>query len=121
VKRKLPEELNRLLKGVRGKRACIVADHIARHGSVTTDELRDEYGYGHPPRAKQDLQEQGIPIETFWVRNTQGRRIAAYRFDDLRSITKGRFRGRRILPKSLRESLLERDGARSGFKTASVR
>jgi len=112
TKKPIAPEMRRLLRQVTGRRARIVADHIAEHGSITTDELRDRYGYAHPPRAKQDLQEQGIPIETVFVKNAQGRRIAAYRFGDLNAIKKGRFRGRRAFPKGLKESLLETSGAK---------
>ena len=91
-----------------------MAAHIAKHGSITTDVLRDTYGYGHPPRAKQDLQEQGIPIETFFVKNEQGRRIAEYKFGDLSMVIRGRFKGRQAFPKTLKKELVDLQGQACG-------
>ena len=119
-KRRTTSGLGQLLAGVRGKRARIVAEHIANHGSVTTNQLRDLYGYGHPPRAKQDLQEQGIPIETFFLKNKQGRRIAGYHFGDISSVRDGRFEGRRALPMALKEVLLDRQARRCAICMAGL-
>ncbi len=76
------EQFRALIAAIRNKRPRIVAEHILAHGSVTTEELTDLYGYNHPPRAARDLRELGIPLETFKVKNKEGRTIAAYRFGD---------------------------------------
>lgn len=78
-KGRYPEEFLEKLKGVTAKRAKTVIDHILEHGSISTEELKDIYGYGHPPRAVRDVREQGIPIGTFGVIGKNGRKIAAYR------------------------------------------
>ena len=48
-----------------------------------------------------------MPIETFKVRNNQGRSIAAYQFGDPSQATTGKQGGRRIFPKSLKVALLK--------------
>jgi transcription initiation factor IIE alpha subunit len=50
------------LKAVTGKRARSVVKHILKHGSITTDDLKERYGYDHPPRAIKDVSDQGIPL-----------------------------------------------------------
>ena len=76
----LPAEFLERLKRVTGRRSRIVVDHILEHGFITTDELEQIYGYMHPPRAVRDVREQGIPIETYRIKSSDGRNIAAYRF-----------------------------------------
>ena len=46
-----PLEFLRLLRSVQARRPKTVIDHILEHGQITTEELRDIYGYDHPPRA----------------------------------------------------------------------
>jgi hypothetical protein len=105
-------ELRRLIDGVTAKRPRTVLDHILRHGYITTAELKDTYGYNHPPRAARDVREQGIPLETFEVTGPDGRRIGAYRLDEAKAVTPGRAGGRRALPKAFKRALAERQGER---------
>lgn len=105
---KLSPEFLRLLESVKGKRSRVVIDHILKHGHITTEELEITYGYKHPPRAIRDVREQGIPIETFRVKNKQGRSIAAYRFGEFSDVIQGRIGGRGIFPKSLKDSLISK-------------
>ena len=79
---KLTEAFIERLKTVKGKRALMVVNHIREHGYITSEELENTYGYDHPPRAVRDVREQGIPIETYRVKSSDGRSIAAYRFGD---------------------------------------
>lgn len=108
----LPAEFLDRLEAVRGKRARIVVEHILKHGSVTTDELKTVYGYDHPPRAVRDVREQGIPIVTSVVEGQGGRRIAAYSFGDPSDVRSGAFDGRSVLPKDLKDGLLAESGGR---------
>ncbi len=109
---KLPSELLLRLKAVTAKRPRTVIDHILKHGHITTQELRDKYGYNHPPRAAKDVRDQGIPLETLRVKGADGRSIAAYRFADLSKIRRGFIGGRRAFPKEFKERLLEQHGSR---------
>ena len=77
--KKLPKDFLAKLKAVTKKRPKTVIDHILKHGFVTTEELK-QMGYEHAPRAARDVREQGIPLETFRVKDSNGRSIAAYRF-----------------------------------------
>ena len=79
---KFPPEFLELLKRVTAKRPRTVIDHILKYGQITTEELREIYGYNHPPRAIRDVREHGIPVETFRVTGSDGRKIAAYKFGD---------------------------------------
>jgi len=108
----LPKALLRLLALVQGKRARIVVDHILKHGFITTEELEIQYGYKHPPRAIRDVREQGIPLETFNVKNSEGRTIAAYRFAKLSDVQQGRIGGRKTFSKAFKNRLVEQGGER---------
>ena len=112
TKPKLPKEFIKLCKKITAKRPRTVIDHILKHGFVTTQELKDKYGYNHPPRAVRDVKENGIPIEMFRVEGTDGRKIAAYRFGDPNKSRFGKFIGRTAFTKDLKRSLIEKYGPR---------
>lgn len=92
---------------VTAHRAKVVIDHIIKHGYITTEDLKETYGYNHPPRAAGDVRDQGIPLETFKVKGSDGRSIGAYRFGDPSQIEDGKLGGRKILPKQLKKALVE--------------
>ena len=107
-----PEEFLERLKAVTGKRARIVVDHILAHGSITTEELATLYGYKHAPRAVRDVREQGIPLETFSIKNEQGQTIAAYRFGNLENVIHERLGGRKTFSKAFKKQLIDHYSAR---------
>lgn len=110
--RKYPKEFLDLCRTVTAKRPKTVIDHILKHGHITTEELKEKYGYNHPPRAVRDVREHGIPLETFRVTGSDGRKIAEYRFGD---VSKKRFRklsGRTGLSKKIKEYLIEKYGCK---------
>lgn len=110
MSQKYPKKFLDLCKSVTAKRPKTVIDHILKYGHITTEELKEKYGYNHPPRAVRDVREHGVPIETFRVTGTDGRKIASYRFGD---ITKRRFKklsGRTGLSKKIKEYLIEKYG-----------
>lgn len=112
----LPPELKRLIDSITAKRPKTVIDHIVKFGFVTTEELKNVYGYDHPPRAVRDVREQGIPLITFRVRSeTTGRLIGAYKFDDPSNIKSGRIGGRRAFSKSFKQALVDKLGSRSSL------
>lgn len=112
TKPQLPIEFVRLCKKVTAKRPRTVIDHILKHGFITTQELKDKYGYNHPPRAVRDVKENGIPIEMFRVEGTDGRKIAAYRFGDPSKSRFGKLIGRTTFTKELKQTLIEKHGSR---------
>lgn len=109
-----PREFIDKLKAVTGKRPATIITHILQHGYITSEEIKDVYGYNHPPRAIRDVREQGIPVETFRVKDKQGRSIAAYRFGDPSGMDDAlsKVRGRTALAKALRDALVEKYGSR---------
>lgn len=103
-----PEQrIREILPLIRNKRARVVIEHILEHGYITTEQLEKNYGYNHPPRAARDVREVGIPLETFRVKSSDGRSIAAYRFGDLNKIRKERLQGRIAIPKPFKKRLYE--------------
>lgn len=100
------------LDAVTGKRARIVVEHILKHGSITTDDLKEKYGYNHPPRAIKDVSDQGIPLVKVTVRTRDGKRMAEYRFGDLDNITAGRIGGRVNFAKAFKEALVAKYAGR---------
>jgi hypothetical protein len=111
-KQKLPQGFIKLCKAVTAKRPKTVISHILKHGSITTEDLKDTYGYNHPPRAVRDVKEHGIPIEMFRVKGGDGRKIAAYRFGDPQKARFGKQMGRTAFAKELKKKLITERGAR---------
>ncbi|MBN3938677.1 HNH endonuclease [Nostoc sp. NMS9] len=108
----LPDDFIQLCQLVTAKRPKAVIDHILEYGFVTTEELKQRYGYNHPPRAARDVQEHGIPLETFRVTGSDGRRIAAYRFGDISKTRFSRLSGRTGLSKQLKDELIDKYGCK---------
>lgn len=107
-----PPEFLELIKGVEAKRPKTVIDHILQHGQITTEKLRDTYGYNHPPRAIRNVREQGIPIKMFRVTGSDGRKIAAYKFGDPADVRATQLSGRTAFSSKLKDALIEKHGAR---------
>lgn len=103
-----------LLESVTAKRPRTVIQHILQHGYITSQELKDLYGYNHPPRAVRDVREYGIPLVTYRVTGIDGRKIAAYKFgnpeDAKNALSKAA--GRTVLSKALKQALIEKYGAK---------
>lgn len=108
----LPKDFVKRCKAVTAKRARTVIDHILEHGFITTEELKQTYGYNHPPRAARDVKEQGIPLEMFRVVGSDGRRIGAYRFGDPTKARFSKLSGRTAFAKALKAKLIELHGSR---------
>ncbi len=108
----LPPDFLKLLRSVEARRPRTVIDHLLEHGQITTEELRDIYGYNHPPRAIRDVREHGIPVETFRVTGSDGRRIAAYRFGDPSNVRSAQLSGRTAFSAKMKSDLVDRHGAR---------
>jgi len=111
-KPKLPKEFVAKCKAVTAKRPKTVIDHLLGYGFITTEELKNKYGYNHPPRAVRDVKENGIPIEMFRVEGSDGRKIAAYRFGDPKKARFSKLNGRTAFSKDLKARLVETSGAR---------
>lgn len=92
---------------VTAKRAKTVIDHIIKYGEISTETLKDEYGYNHPPRAIRDVREAGIPIKTFKVTGSDGRKIGAYKFDDPSKIEGHKLAGRQTFSKTFKNQLIK--------------
>ena len=74
----LPEYFIKMLNSIEAKRPKTVIQHILKHGFITNEDLKNIYGYNHPPRAIRDVRELGIPIITYRVIDSTGRSIAAW-------------------------------------------
>ena len=111
-KKDYPPEFLKLLKSVEAKRPKTVIDHILKHGQITTEELKDTYGYNHPPRAVRDVREQGIPVKTFRVAGSDGRRIGAYKFGNPSEARATQLSGRTAFSSNLKNALIEKYGSR---------
>ena len=103
----LSDEFLELLASVKGRRSRIVVDHILEHGSISTEDLEQQYGYKHPPRAVADVRDQGVPIETFQTTSSTGQSIAGYRFGNPADAIKVQTGGRRNFPQRLKTELFE--------------
>lgn len=108
----LPAEFIQLCQLITAKRPKAVIDHILQHGFITTEELKETYGYNHPPRAARDVRENGIPLQTFRVTGKDGRKIAAYRFGDISKARFSRLSGRTGLSKQLKSELIKQHGCK---------
>lgn len=110
--KELPDDFRQLLDSVEQKRPRTVIDHILKHGQITTEELKEKYGYNHPPRAIRDVREHGIPLDTFRVAGSDGRSIAAYRFGNPADVRKTKLSGRTAFSSNIRAKLVEEHGSR---------
>lgn len=108
----LPKEFIAICHSVTAKRPKTVIDHILKHGFITTEELKENYGYNHPPRAVRDVREHGIPLETFRVTGSDGRKIAAYRFGNISTNRFAKFSGRTGLSKKIKSFLVKKYGCK---------
>ncbi|PMB04292.1 HNH endonuclease [Fischerella thermalis CCMEE 5198] len=108
----LPDDFRQFCQSVTAKRPKAVIDHILQYGFITTEELKQRYGYNHPPKAARDVREHGIPLETFRVTGSDGRRIAAYRFGDVSKARFSRLSGRTGLSKQIKDELIKRYGCK---------
>jgi len=111
-KQKLSKKFIQECNKITAKRPRTVIQHILKHGYVTTQELKDRYGYNHPPRAARDVREQGIPLETFRVVGSDGRKIGAYRFGDPAQTRFLKRQGRTAFSRELKQKLMDKDGCR---------
>lgn len=110
----MDDALRKLIDAVKAKRPRTVLDHILEYGQITTEELRDLYGYNHPPRAARDVKDCGIPLEMTRVVGKDGRKIAVYRLGKLSAGDKVKS-GRKPISKALKSALVARDGERCAF------
>lgn len=108
-----PKEVLDFLNGITAKRPRTVIQHILKNGYITSQELKETYGYNHPPRAIRDVREYGIPIITYRVSGSDGRKIAAYKFGNLNNITNNfsKTAGRTVFSKALKQALIEKYGS----------
>ncbi|MCX6639601.1 MAG: HNH endonuclease [bacterium] len=111
-KNKLPLDFIRKCESVTAKRPKTVIDHIIKFGYITTEELKEKYGYNHPPRAARDVREHGIPLDTFRVVGKDQRKVAAYRFGDPRKARFSKLTGRTAFAKDLKSKLIALNGPR---------
>ena len=111
---KYPKKILDKLNAVTAKRPRTVIQHILKYGHVTTEELETLYGYKHAPRAIRDVREQGIPLEMYRVKSSDGRSIGAYKFGDLTTLGNkvSKEKGRTFLSKTLKKALIEKYGAK---------
>ncbi|AUI68088.1 hypothetical protein [Beggiatoa leptomitoformis] len=93
------------IESITNKRAKIVINHIMKHGFITTEDLEITYGYSHPPRAARDVREAGVPLETFKVKSSSGKSIAAYKFGDITQYQANRVDGRKVFSKTFKQEL----------------
>lgn len=108
----LPDDFIKICQSVTAKRPRSVIEHIMQYGFVTTEELKETYGYNHPPRAARDVRELGIPLKTFRVTGSDGRKIAAYKFGDISNVRFSRVSGRTGLSKRIKEELIKKYGCK---------
>jgi hypothetical protein len=82
---KFPKVIVEKAKRISGKRARVIVDHLLKHGTITTEDLRN-HGYTDPVRAIREVRDQGLPLEMFWTRDSAGRKIGGYRFGEVAAI-----------------------------------
>nr|AGS52425.1 SphI restriction endonuclease [uncultured bacterium contig00085] len=112
--KKYPKKFLDHINSITAKRPRTVIQHILKHGYITSEELKDTYGYDHPPRAVRDVREHGVPIVTYRIESSNGRSIAAYKFGDPNKISNNlsKTHGRTVLAKTLKQALIEKYGSK---------
>lgn len=111
----IPEDLKKVLDAVTNKRARFVIDTILEKGFCSTEDLKNG-GYEHAPRAARDVRELGIPLDTFKIKDSSGKTIAAYKFGDWEATKKtnqlSKVSGRTQITEKLKNALIDRYGAK---------
>lgn len=111
----LPKDFREALNAVTNKRARFVIDTILEKGFCSTEDLKNG-GYEHAPRAARDVREIGIPLETFKIKDSMGKSIAAYKFGDWEKAKKAnqlaKTLGRTQLTEKLKNALIDKYGAK---------
>ena len=111
----LPKDFKDVLASVTNKRARFVIDTILEKGFCSTEDLKNG-GYEHAPRAARDVRELGIPLDTFKIKDSNGKSIAAYKFGDWETAKKSnqlaKVSGRTQFAEQLKNALIERYGAK---------
>ena len=59
---KYPKAIINKLNAITEKRPSTVIQHILKYGFITTEELKEKYGYEHAPRAARDVRERGVNL-----------------------------------------------------------
>lgn len=113
----IPQSILDAAAKVTGKRAKIVIDHIIKNGFISTEDLLNQYGYSHAPRAARDVREEGIPLETFKVKDKHGKSIGAYRFGNPDDIEAHKLGGRKVFSKAFKNALILRYGSRCSISS----
>lgn len=106
-----PRLLDAIKNAHLSKRARQLIAHLIEHGTLNTEQLKDDYGYSHPPRVAEDAKECGIPIKTTYVPSSTGRRIAAYSLGSPDEIKSHKYEGRRLIPDAVKVGLLKTNGS----------
>ena len=105
----IPAKLQERINDITNKRARIVLDTIVKNGSISTAELK-KLGYDHPPRAPMDAKDLGFAIARVITRNSEGRVMAIYMFDE-RELNPA-LTGRIVLPKKERQGIIKGKGSK---------
>lgn len=108
-----PPNIIEKLNAITDKRPATVIQHILKHGFITTEELKNKYGYEHAPRAARDVRERGVNLVTYRVKGSDGRNIAAYKFGDPVFVEDklSKVGGRTALSQALKKSLVDKYGS----------
>lgn len=107
-----PKKFVNYLKTIKAKRPKTVIEHILKHGYITSEQLKEKYGYNHPPRAIRDVREHGVPIITYRVVGSDGRNIGAYKFGNIIKTRFNKISGRTGLSKIIKDKLIKKYGCK---------
>lgn len=107
----LTKELLEKISKVTAVRPKIILEHLVKHGSITTEQITELYGYKHAPRAIRDVREEGIPIDTKRI-SVNGKNMAQYAFGDSSKIEHNKLGGRQVFSKKFKQELLEKYGSK---------
>ncbi|MCQ2771586.1 MAG: HNH endonuclease [Clostridia bacterium] len=110
---KYPQDTIDKLNAITDKRPATVIQHILKYGFITTEELKNKYGYEHAPRAARDVRERGVNLVTYGVKGSDGRNIVAYKFGDPVFVEDklSKVGGRTALSQALKKSLVDKYGS----------
>lgn len=111
----LPEDFRERLDSVTNKRARFVIDTILKKGFCSTEDLKNG-GYEHAPRAARDVKELGIPLDSYKIKDSTGKRISAYKFGNWEAAKEqnplAKTLGRTQISEKIKSALIEKYGAK---------
>lgn len=98
------------IRPIRVMRECCI------NNGISTEALKEKYGYNQPPRAARDLRELGFDVKTEYSKTSDNRRMAVYKLGELERFSPKL--GRAVFTKKEKNDLIKKHWNRCFYCTS---